>query len=513
MGEVRASFTPDAPFALVEKAKGAMRLVAVNRAALALGLAPGLSLADARARLPDIGVADIDPRADAAWLERIADGCDRYTPMVALDPPDGLILDISGCAHLFGGEQGLRDDLLARLRRLGMETRSALADTPDAAHALARYDAHVAPAEAGAARDCVDRMRQEPVAAPASAGATIAGLPVEALELDAEESVALRRAGLKRIEDLSSRPSQLLSARFGEVAADRLARIAGGRDIRITARRPEAALLLERRFAEPIGRTEDALAAIGQLAEQAARRMEEAHRGGRRFEAQLFRTDGLVRSLRIETGLPVRDVPLIMRLFDERLEALADPVDPGFGFDLVRLSVPRFDPLSPLQLPLEGGAVAEGELAQLLDRLSTRLGRNRVRRLAARDSHIPEQAAFAFPAVEAGPVEDWPEPEPGEPPLRPTHLFDPPQPIEVVAGVPDGPPQRFRWRRELHEVTLAEGPERIGALWWKRADNGGMSRDYYRVEDRHGRRFWLFRHGLYGREAKSPAWYIHGLFA
>ncbi len=488
--EVEADFLPDAPFALVEKLKGAMRLAAVNRAALALGMAPGLSLADARARLPDIGVADLDLRADAAWLERIADGCDRYTPMVALDPPDGLILDISGCAHLFGGEAGLRADLLARLERLGMEVRSALADTPDAAHALARY-----------------------LPNPPRAGEELAGLPVEALELDPEDAVALRRAGLKRIADLSSRPSQLLSARFGEEAADRLARIAGGRDIRITARRPEAALILERRFAEPIGHTEAALAAIAELAGQAAQQMEEAHRGGRRFEAQLFRTDGLVRSLRIETGLPVRDVPLLMRLFNERLDALADPVDPGFGFDLVRLSVPRFEPLSPLQLPLEGGALAEGELAQLLDRLSTRLGRGRVRRLAARDSHIPEQAAFAFPAIEAGPAGGWAEPEAGEPPLRPTHLFDPPQLIEVIAGVPDGPPQRFRWRREMHEVTLAEGPERIGSLWWRRADNGGLARDYYRVEDRLGRRFWLFRHGLYGKEAKPPAWYIHGLFA
>jgi len=484
MGSTKAGFPPDAPFALVEKQKGAMRLAAVNRAALALGLAPGLSLADARARLPDLGVADLDPRADADWLERIADGCDRYTPMVALDPPDGLILDISGCAHLFGGEAALRQDLVARLKHLGMHVCSALADTPDAAHALARHG---------------DRP--------------LGTLPVEALELDPEESVALRRAGLKRIADLSARPSQLLSARFGEEAADRLARIAGGHDIRITPRRPEAALVLERRFAEPIGRTEAALAAIEQLAGQAARRMEEAHRGGRRFEAQLFRTDGLVRSLRIETGLPVREVSLLMRLFNERLETLADPVDPGFGFDLVRLSVPLFEPLAPLQLPLEGGALAEGELAQLLDRLSTRLGRGRVRRLAPRDSHIPEQASLAFPAIEAGPAGAWPAPMPGEPPLRPIHLFDPPQPIEVIASVPDGPPRQFRWRRGLHEIVLAEGPERIGALWWRRADNGGLARDYYRVEDRQGRRFWLFRHGLYGREAANPAWYIHGLFA
>jgi len=479
-----AGFPPDAPFALVEKQKGAMRLAAVNRAALELGLAPGLNLADARARLPDLGVADHDRRADALLLEWIADGCDRYTPMVALDPPDGLILDISGCAHLFGGEAGLRADLVERLQRLGLQVASALGDTPDAAHALARH-----------------------------AGDRLEALPVEALQLDQEESVALRRAGLKRIGDLQERPSQILSARFGEEAADRLARVAGGRDIRITPRRAEPALLLERRFAEPIGRTEAALAAIADLAAEAVHRMEESQRGGRRFEAQLFRTDGLVRSLRVETGLPVRDVPLIMRLFDERLEALADPVDPGFGFDLVRLSVPGFEPLAPLQLPLEGGALAEGELAQLLDRLSTRLGRGRVRRLAAQDSHIPEQASLLFPAIETPPAQDWPGPEPGEPPLRPTHLFDPPQPIEVIAGVPDGPPQRFRWRRHLHEVTLAEGPERIAPLWWRRAENGGLARDYYRVEDRHGRRFWLFRHGLYGRETTGPLWYIHGLFA
>lgn len=484
-----AGFPPDTPFALVERQKGAMRLAAVNRAALAVGIAPGLSLADARARMPDLGIADLDPKADARFLEHVADGCDRYTPMVALDPPQGLILDISGCAHLFGGEAALRDDLVARLERLDLETWAMLADTPDAAHALVRH------------------------APRTGADMATGALPVEALGLDGEETVALRRAGLKRLGDIEARPARMVAARFGEEAPDRLRRIMGGRDIRITARRPEPALMLERRFAEPIGRTEAALAAIADLARQAARRMEEGHRGGRRFEARLFRTDGLVRALRVETGLPVRDVAILMRLFDERLEALADPVDPGFGFDLVRLSVPALEPLSPLQLPLEGGAVAEGELGQLLDRLSTRLGRNRVRRLAPRDSHVPEQAAFLFPAIEGGPVAGWPEPEAGEPPLRPTHLFDPPQPIEVVAGVPDGPPQRFRWRRELHEVTLAEGPERIGALWWRRADNAGLSRDYYRVEDRKGRRFWLFRLGLYGREAERPAWYIHGLFA
>jgi protein ImuB len=462
-----------------------MRLVAVDRSAVTLDIVPGLSLADARARLPGLIVFDIDRVADTGWLERIADGCDRYTPMVAVDGADGLLLDISGCAHLFGGEDGLAADLAARLDRLGMHARIAIGDSPDAAHAHVRHGT-----------------------------GDLEQMPVEALELLPEETVALRRAGLKRLGDLSVRPSAPIAARFGEAAIDRLARVTARRDIRITPRRAEADLMVERRFAEPIGRTEAALAAIAQLAGQAARRMEARHRGGRRFEAQLFRTDGLVRRLRVETGLPSRDVPLLMRLFDERIAALADPIDPGFGFDLVRLSVPLLETLTPLQLPLEGGALAEDELARLIDRLSTRLGRNRVRRLVPQDSHIPEQTMLALPAAE--PItggRHWPESEPGEPPLRPITLFDPPQRIEVVAGVPDGPPQHFRWRRTLHEVAFAEGPERIGALWWRRADNRGLSRDYYRVEDRQGHRFWLFRHGLYGCEAAKPDWYLHGLFA
>jgi protein ImuB len=470
---------------LVEKQKGTMRLVAVDQRALGLRMLPGLSLADARARVPTLEVFDFDPVSDQAWLERIADGCDRYTPMVAIDGADGLLLDISGCAHLFGGEAALVEDVVARLTRLGMEVRTALAATPDAAHALALHGG-----EEGA----------------------IGALPVAALRLSPEETVALRRAGLKRIDDLTARPSAPLAARFGEAAPDRLARLAHGRDIRITPRRPAADLVVERRFAEPIDQTEAALQAIEELAGRAARQMADGYQGGRRFEAMLFRTDGLVRSLRIETGLPSRNVRLLMRLFGERIEGLSDPIDPGFGFDLVRLSVPLLEALTPVQLPLEGGALAEGELAALIDRLSTRLGRGRVRRLVARDTHCPEQAELALPAVEAADRGTWPMPEAGEPPLRPIHLFDPPQPIEVMASVPDGPPRRFNWRRVAHEVIRYEGPERIGASWWRRADNKGLTRDYYRVEDREGRRFWIFRYGLYD-ELTDPGWYLHGLFA
>jgi protein ImuB len=201
-------------------------------------------------------------------------------------------------------------------------------------------------------------------------------------------------------------------------------------------------------------------------------------------------------------------------LFRERIDSLSDPLDPGFGYDLIRLAVPIVEPLAAKQLQLEGGSAADVEVAALLDRLGVRLGRNRLRRLSAGNSHIPEQACISAPVSEALlPLAAWPQPEMGEPPLRPLTLFAPPQRIEVMAQVPDGPPRRFRWRRTAHDVARYEGPERIAAEWWQRRSMMGLTRDYYRVEDTYGRRFWVFRHGLYGSEKDNPNWYLHGLFA
>ena len=292
-----------------------------------------------------------------------------------------------------------------------------------------------------------------------------------------------------------------------------LARVLGEEDVRITPRRRPPDIHVEHRFAEPMALSATALATLDSLMGRAAVILSERGCGGRRFEAALFRSDGHVARLGIETGQPTRDARVIGRLFRERIDTLADPLDPGFGYDLIRLAVPVAETLAPRQLPLEGGAVTDAELAALVDRLSTRLGRNRVRRYASGDSHVPEQAAFELPVAEpTGPM-TWPEPETGEPPLRPLHLFDPPHRIDVMAAVPDGPPLWFRWRRLRHDVTRAEGPERIAAEWWRRRSGTGLTRDYYRVEDAHGRRFWLFRHGLYGIERPLPDWYLHGLFA
>jgi len=483
---------PDGPFAFVEKQRNAMRLVAVDPAALALGLTPGLTLADARASVPDLAVFDHDPGADQRLIEWLADGCELYSPMVAIDAPDGLLIDITGCDHLFGGEASLADDAERRLRRIGLTVRAALGYSPEAAHALARFQTLPAPDE----------------------GTAVKRLPVAALEVEAEIETGLRRAGLKTIADLASRPSALLAARFGKATVDLLDRLLGRSDSRITPRRPLPALLVERRFAEPIGHVETALAVLAELAGEAAAQLAERDAGGRCFVARFFRSDGAVREIMVETGLPSRDPAMLERLFRERVEVLADPIDPGFGFDMIRLGVVRVEPLAADQLKLEGGAVAEAEVARLIDRLSIRLGRNRVRRFAPQDSHIPEQAVLALPAIDGAAPVPWDKPATGEPPLRPIHLFDPPQPIDVMAEVPDGPPRQFRWRRERHEVARFEGPERIAAEWWKLPPGKQrLTRDYYRIEDVRGRRFWIFRHGLYDRERQDPAWYLHGLFA
>ncbi|WIW90011.1 DNA polymerase Y family protein [Sphingobium sp. V4] len=493
----------DGPAIVVEAVRGAMRLAAVDADGLTIGLTPGMMLADARAREPDLRVFDADPHADQDWLERLCDGCARYTPNAAPDGADGLMLDISGCGHLWGGEEALAAEAAARLARHGLRVRHAIAGSPEAAHALARFPGPPAPDEDAAVRR----------------------LPVEALGLEADSAVALRRAGLRTVGDLAARPAAGLAARFGEAAVDALHALLGMGHRPLSPRRPRPAVRIDRRFAEPLGSTAYALKILEEMAAEAGERLAERGEGGRRFEAVFFRSDGLAFPLRVETSLPVRDAPAILRLMRERIDALSDPIDPGFGFDMLRLTVPQAERLAPTQLALEGGeARREDSVAALVDRLSIRAGRARIQRLAASDSHIPEQAQLALPAVESRAPENWPKSrevagDPGDPPMRPLHLFDPPQPIEVVAQVPDGPPHRFRWRRTLHDIIRFEGPERIAPEWWKAKDgaiegeSSGRTRDYYRVEDARGRRYWIFRHGLYGAEEAHPGWYIHGLFA
>lgn len=481
---------------MVEKAAGTQRLLALDAAAAAAGLRVGMGLADARALLPGLAVAEADPDADGALLAQIADWADRYTPLVGLAPPDGLTLDVGGCAHLFGGEAAMLADMLARLAAQGFEARGAVADTPGAASAAARFG-------------------RGGVVDPGATREALAPLPLAALRLAPETVAALGRVGLKTVGAILGQPRAPLAARFG---ADLLARLdqALGRDREaIVPRRPAPDLSAERRFPEPVARLEDVEAAVRSLAARLAESLERRGEGARALALALYRADGHVTRVEVGTARPLREPKTMVGLIGERLAtATGGGLDPGYGYDMVRLSVGLAAPAAAVQTDLAGGGDGEADVDRLVDRLGARFGLAAVSRLLPRESHLPERTAEAVPAAvvaeRALAYAAAPRPDAGEPPRFPVRLFARPEPVETVAAVPDGPPLRFRWRRVLYEVARAEGPERIAAEWWR--DGAAPTRDYFRVEDAAGRRFWLYRDGLYEREAETPRWYLHGLF-
>jgi protein ImuB len=485
------------PFALIEKDRGALRLAALDQRAVRSGLRPGMALAEARALVPQLATLEAHPAADAALLVACAEACEIFTPLVALRGADGLVLDITGCLHLFGGEEAMLQRACRRMAAFGLTACAASAGTPDAAWAFARY-------------------RRNRIAGPGEEERLARALPLAALEKEAGTILALSRAGFRSLGDLAERPSHLLAARFGEDLVASLNRILGREDIRITPLRPPPLLMAERHFPEPITEMEHLLAVLERLMGDIARRLEARGEGGRAFELTLFRADGAVRRIGIETAAGTREAASLVRLARLKMETLADPVDPGFGFDALRLLVLRSEALHAAQASLAEGTPQEDEtraLSDLMNRLVARFGRESLRRFVARDTHDPERAGGTVAALAGGPEAAWPEPEAGQPPARPLTLFAHPHPIEVLAEVPDSPPLRFRWRRMLHEVTRAEGPERIAPEWWRFGHNAPATRDYYRIEDQAGHRFWVFREGFYEDSTARPRWFLHGLFA
>jgi protein ImuB len=488
------------PLAVFGKCGNLDLLVAVDAAAERLGLTAGLALAQARAMHPALTAMPEDQAADARLLDALADWCQRYTPLLAADPPDGILLDIGGCAHLFGGEEKLRDDLLARMTGFGFTARAAIAASIGAASAAARFgEAAITP---------TDDERD-----------LLAPLPLAALRLSSDTVAALARVGLKRIGDILDLPRAPLAARFGAELLRMLDRALGREYEPLTPRLPVAPYIAEKNFHEPIAREEDVLATVERLATRLKAALAVRGDGARRLELALFRTDGVVKRIAAGTSRPVRDPQAIRALFVERIAALGDEIDPGFGFDLARLSVIIAEPCPDEQIGL-GGHEDQAELDRLVDRLSARLGRRRVSRLVAHDSHIPELAVAALPAQAMARAElGWEAFRrfrvQADLSPRPLRFLARPEPIkDVFALVPDGPPVRFRWRRALHEVIAVEGPERIEGAWW--SEEGGRARDYFHVEDKAGLRFWLFRAGLYrdmARDLPRPRWFLHGMYA
>ena len=459
-----------------------MRLTAVDRRAASLGLHPGLPLANARAIVPALKVMAANGPADEKLLEAVADWCDGFTPFVALDPPHGLLLDVTGAAHLLGGEEKMLERIRADLKRQGFAVTGAIAGTAMAARALAHHrDGIIVPAGAD--------------------GETVAPLPVEALNLDAVTTHAFRRAGLKTIGQAASRTRAELTARFGAGMVFALDTALGRAEAPISPRLPMPAYRAERRFAEPVVVQDVLLATVKFLAGRLSKLLEERGEGARRLDAVFFRADGAIRSIAVETGAPTRDPWVIERLFREKIDALADPIDPGFGFDLIRLEAARAEPCRAEAADFSAGEKEKKEIRFLADRLAARFGSHRVLAFRPNDTHIPEAAFVAVPAQYAEPATlEW-ERARGkqEAPRRPLRLLSP-EPVSMLRSQDQ---MRFRWRNALHVARKVEGPERIAMEWWHAL---APDRDYFRVEDEEGRRFWLYREG-------AVSWFLHGVFA
>jgi protein ImuB len=514
-----SALDPVRPLATFVNQKSALRLEAVCARAADAGLAPGMMLADARAMVPTLQVRPADPAADARLLEDLAAWCERYTPYVAIDrshPGAGggaLWLDVTGCAHLFGGEAALRADLLARLRCQGLAVAAAIADAPGAAWALARYGD--------------DDMRIVP---PGGVRVALAPLPVAALRLDPDVVRMLERLGLERIESLYPLPRRALVARFGAALTTRLDQALGVAPEPIAPRPPRPAHRAQLTFAEPIAHVEALAAVTRRLLAELCAGLAAGSLGARRLTLACYRVDNSTAAAAIGTSRPCRDARQLERLLAEKLAR----VDLGFGIERAILEADAVEPLLPEPLawrqmgagdldqardlapgPGRGwGPSPQQALAPLVDRLSNRLGQDAVSQLVPRASHLPERAQERMPALSAA----MPAPFPGRglhgpAPARPLRLLARPEPIEAVAPLPDEPPVLFRWRRGLHKVARVRGPERLAPEWWRtpEVDPDAATRDYFAIEDTEGGRFWLFREGLYTGVA-MPRWYLHGLF-
>jgi protein ImuB len=362
----------------------------------------------------------------------------------------------------------------------------------------------------------------------------LSSLPLAALRIDPKIAGPLAQAGLKTIGDVIDLPRAPLAARFGQAFVRRIDQALGREDEPIVPRLPVPSFLAEQRFAEPIGREDDVLGTIAHLAQELTRAMERHGKGARRLQVALFRTDGKVARVEIGTSEPLRDPVRVRRLFLDRLAAIGDETDPGFGFDVIRLSALSVEAFDAVQTGFMAFSSEVGtgsreenasmqrpgdparEIAHLIDRLMARFGSDRVQRLVPQDTHWPELASIAVPANAARARTDIAAhdfTQDSRIPVRPIRLLERPEPIEATAQVPDGPPVQFKWRRVTHDVAYAEGPESIALQWWRNDQGLPVTRDYFRIETRQGARVWLYREGIYQDRDNPPHWFLHGIFA
>ena len=505
-----APILDEPPLVTTQKTGPRVEVAAANAAARALGIGPGVALTMARAQVPGLEVREADPDGDAADLTALARLlARRWVPTVAMSDPDGLFIDLTGVAHLHGGEARFCRRLLRLLARHGVAARVAVADTAGAAWALARFGA-------------VDSVQ---ILASGWQAETLAVLPVAALRLEPSALELLARLGIDSIGQLTAMPRAPLVRRFGRAIADRIDQALGRAPEPIDPVVPPTRVAVEQRFAEPIATPEAIQHWLGMLMERLAVELAKAGKGARTVELIAARVDGVPQRLRLGFARPTRDAAHMLRLTLRRIEE----IEPGYGIDALALLVHRADPLGVESLAPRLADESATDLAPLVDALANRIGPGRLWRAAPVESDVPERSWTRTPPLEPPPnralklrADDvrrldartpdhpwhprWP---------RPVWLLGRPERIDhVLAEMPDQPPRRFTWRGATHRVVRAEGPERVAGEWWRRSAERQAVRDYFRVEDESGRRFWLFRRGDGVRaETGDLSWFLHGMGA
>jgi protein ImuB len=472
----------DRPLVTVAQDGNRRIIVAADDAARALRLKPGMTVAHAQSLIPDLTLIDAMPDEDEAALVQLGHWCSRYSPLVTPDPPSGVFIDIAGAAHLFKGEAALLKDLATRLKAAQFGVKLAVADTPGCAWAFSRYG-------------------QGGVVPPGRMSEVLGPLPVASLRLPAHTIESLADVGIERIAQLAAKPRAALRTRFGGDLLLRFDQALGLSEEALVSLQPVEVPSVMLPFVEPISTPEDLERVIEQLCGKLAQQLELKGLGARRLDLVYQRVDNVNQAVRIGTARPNRDPKHLGKLLRERLVL----VDPGFGVERAMLTASWVEALTERQTIGRhvGGDAMEADIGTLVDTLRTRLGPERVFRLAPVESEIPERAVKRIPPAAPATGISWPDDLP-----RPARLVQPPEAVKVIAQLPDSPPAQFSWRNRTRRVVKANGPERILGEWWVSDSDIGVQRDYYRVECTGGERFWLFR--------DAPAedggrWWLHGI--
>ena len=477
----------DAPLILVGR-EGRRRVVlAADGAAQHAGLHVGMPVTKAQILVPGLIIRNADPQADAAALDRLALWMLRYAPIVASDPPDGVVIDATGVAHLHSGEEAMIRAMVDRLAASGYAVRAALADSWDAAHAFARY----------AARPII-------IVPPGERANAVLDLPIAALRLPREMVADLRVLGFERIGELADKPRAPLTLRFGPALSRCLDQAMGRASQPIDPVRSPDLIEVRRSFAEPIAAPETIARYTGKLVIKLCEALEARGLGARRLDLVFHLVDNRIEAIRIGTSLPVRDAKRLTRLLCDKIET----IDPGFGIEIMRLAATLAEPLLPRQTNFSLAEEAEVDISNLIDTLANRVGHRQLYRFAPVASDVPERSVRQIAPLAPDTGATWPNQWP-----RPARLLPVPEPIETIALLPDQPPVVFTWRGVKRRVKRADGPERVFGEWWKRDTELRAVRDYFRVEDDTGERFWIYRSGD-GEDGAtgSHRWFLHGIF-